>query len=199
MRRCPRIGAVERLLSVAYVYPYRCPMCSLRFRSMQWGVRYARLRTDRREYRRVAVRLPLALAGRAGEASGEAQEISLEGCTVVTAARFPRGATVRLTLELEPDGPPLEVDVAVVRSVRPGEVGLQFVTFAAAERSRLRRFVDGLLARQQGVVLLPAAPVPTRRSLVGDFWLVAAMTALLVLGLVMLFPSFTFCTWGVDC
>jgi hypothetical protein len=32
----------ERLLSLVYVYPFRCVRCLFRFRAMRWGIRYSK-------------------------------------------------------------------------------------------------------------------------------------------------------------
>ena len=40
VRRAPRLGMTERLLSLVYVYPFRCARCLHRFRVMRWGTRY---------------------------------------------------------------------------------------------------------------------------------------------------------------
>ena len=37
VRRVSRTGVVERLLSVFYVYPFKCQLCGYRFRFFQWG------------------------------------------------------------------------------------------------------------------------------------------------------------------
>ena len=40
VRRTRRVGFIERLLSLVYVYPFRCARCLHRFRVMRWGTRY---------------------------------------------------------------------------------------------------------------------------------------------------------------
>ena len=40
VRRSGRQGVLERLLSVVYIYPFRCTRCGQRVRAMQWGARY---------------------------------------------------------------------------------------------------------------------------------------------------------------
>jgi hypothetical protein len=40
VRRSPRKGAMEHVLSLAYVYPFRCEFCGQRFKTIQWGRRY---------------------------------------------------------------------------------------------------------------------------------------------------------------
>jgi hypothetical protein len=42
VHRSHRIGLSEEMLSMAYVYPFRCQSCMHRFFSLQWGVRYQR-------------------------------------------------------------------------------------------------------------------------------------------------------------
>jgi hypothetical protein len=42
VRRSHRIGLAEEMLSLVYVYPFRCRLCTHRFFSLQWGVRYYR-------------------------------------------------------------------------------------------------------------------------------------------------------------
>ena len=45
--RRARRGAFEHLISVFYVYPFRCKACRHRFRSMQWRIEYTRIELDR--------------------------------------------------------------------------------------------------------------------------------------------------------
>jgi hypothetical protein len=42
--RSVRKGFQERLLSVIYIYPFKCGHCGHRFKLLQWGVRYRRVR-----------------------------------------------------------------------------------------------------------------------------------------------------------
>ena len=42
VHRIPRVGVIDHLLSVAYIYPFRCGHCLRRFRTMQWRKRYRR-------------------------------------------------------------------------------------------------------------------------------------------------------------
>ena len=47
-----RQGLLDRLLSLAYAYPFRCQVCRYRFHLLQWGLRYIERDVDRREYER---------------------------------------------------------------------------------------------------------------------------------------------------
>jgi len=44
INRIGRRGVREYLLSVVYIYPFRCESCSHSFRVCEWGVRYRRQR-----------------------------------------------------------------------------------------------------------------------------------------------------------
>jgi hypothetical protein len=45
--RASRAG-LERLMSLFYIYPFRCQLCWHRFRLFQWGVTYRRIELDSR-------------------------------------------------------------------------------------------------------------------------------------------------------
>src|SRR5437867_1102326 len=99
-RRCHRVGALERVLSAVYVYPFRCQVCGRRFRALAWGKRYVRRSADHRELERVAIRAPVVLRSGHVSAPGEATELSLDGFTAKTAARLGVGTSVSVTLDL---------------------------------------------------------------------------------------------------
>jgi len=40
VRRTRREGLTDRLLSIIYMYPFRCDRCRHRYRAMRWGKRY---------------------------------------------------------------------------------------------------------------------------------------------------------------
>jgi hypothetical protein len=42
------VGGSERLISLFYIYPFRCQPYGHRFRLLQWGVTYTRIEKDRR-------------------------------------------------------------------------------------------------------------------------------------------------------
>ena len=148
MQRGQRRGAVEKLLSLFYVYPFRCQACGHRFLALRWRVRYTRLPEERREYERLPLSVPVMLSGVDGTAPGRATEISLDGCTVETEAPLSEGALVEVMLHLAPGTPPIAVEAAVVHGLLPHGGGLHFVRIQPAERDRLRQLVAGLLAQR---------------------------------------------------
>ncbi len=146
MRRSHRNGFPERLLSLFYIYPFRCQACGYRFLALRWGRRYTRLREERREHERLALSVPVMLSGVSGVAPGRVTEISIDGCTVATEAPLSEGALVQMMLHVTPGAAPIAVEAAVL-GVLPHGGGLHFVRIQPEEGDRLRQFVADLLAR----------------------------------------------------
>jgi len=142
-RRSPRTGVWEHVVSVLYLYPFRCQLCATRFRSFQFR-RYARRSQDRREYDRLSVRVPVTVVSGAERADGETADLSLTGCSVRTAGAFAAGSTVQLRLRLGQSGD-VNVESAVVRTQRDGGLGLQFEKISAADHDRLSRYLGRFL------------------------------------------------------
>src|SRR3989441_13359917 len=191
-RRCHRVGALERVLSVVYVYPFRCQVCGRRFCALAWGKRYVRRSADHREWERVAIRAPVVLRSGHVSAPGEATELSLDGFTAKTAARLGVGASVSVTLDLVAGEPPIEVQEAVVQSTRDDAIGVQFVRLQPGERRRLQRVVVDLYPRSHDATVPPAPDLPDERKLrilySVDFWLVALAVVLVLVAWLRLFP-----------
>jgi hypothetical protein len=146
VRRAHRRGVIERLLSVAYVYPFRCQLCGHRFKALRWGTRYSRQPADRREYDRLPANFPLTFRGNQVLGEGAVTDISMAGCAVETQTRLAVGAILQLQLRLPQGGPPVQVEAAIVRSINFKLAGLRFLRFEPHERERLRQFVHHLLS-----------------------------------------------------
>lgn len=52
-RRAHRHGLAGLLVSVMYIYPFRCQLCTHRFLTLQWGIRYHRIAQDSGDHRLV--------------------------------------------------------------------------------------------------------------------------------------------------
>src|SRR2546421_8534169 len=137
VRRSSRVGAFERLISIIYVYPFRCPRCTHRFRTLNWGHRYPHPKGERRDSERVMVRLPARLTAGTETAEAETTDLSVSGCAVRTDARFPPGTEVRFTVQLGAAGRAVEIAEAVGRATPDGRVSLQFVHVGVEEQQRL--------------------------------------------------------------
>jgi PilZ domain-containing protein len=144
-RRCARGGVLDHLLSAVYVYPFRCQLCTRRFRALRWGLRYARLSVDRREYERVQVRIPASLTVRGERVPAEVRDISLAGCGVHTDFPLVTGDRLRLELDVQ-HSLPIVIESATARSGTAGRVGVSFDGIALEQRNRLH----GLLLARLG-------------------------------------------------
>jgi hypothetical protein len=145
IRRVARIGARERLLGWLYIYPFKCQICGQRFRSLQWGVRYARIEEDHREYDRMAMSFPVTFRGDQFEGEGSVHNISMGGCSFSTASKLTVGAIMRLELRMSDEAGPVVVESAVLRHWHNQIAGVEFIQWRQGERERLQLFVRGLL------------------------------------------------------
>jgi hypothetical protein len=149
VRRCRRRGALEQLLSVAYVYSFRCQLCTHRFRAMEWGRRYERQQIDQREYERIVARFPAAFSGGQIEGAAVVTDLSMGGCGLETGVQLEVGALLELQLQTSEQDPAISVDAAVVRNIRARLAGVQFLRFRPEEKDRLSHYMRNLLAVAQ--------------------------------------------------
>ena len=143
--RVSRVGLGERLVSLFYVYPFRCQLCGHRFKFLQWGIKYKRIEEDRREYERMAASFPVTFDAGAVQGRGLAVDISMAGCTFHTEAELVEGNILRMRLELPEETSPVSVEAVIIRTLRTGRVGVEFIRVENGERERLQRFIRGLL------------------------------------------------------
>lgn len=145
VRRAPRAGVAEVLLSLFYFYPFKCQLCGERFRELHWGVRYTRVEEDRREYDRMEIDFPVYFTGESIGGKGVLLNASMGGCRFKTGANLGLGMILRLDLAVSADLPPVIVDAAIVRNQSTGSAGVEFLRWRASERERLQLFVRGML------------------------------------------------------
>lgn len=145
VRRVSRSGLLESLLSLVYVYPFKCQICGFHFRMPQWGVRYVRVEEDHREYDRMSMNFPLTFQDKNLNGEGTAINVSMGGCSFSTLNQMAIGMIFQLGLQISEDVRPVQVDAAVVRYVRGQSVGVEFLQWRQNERERLQLFVRGLL------------------------------------------------------
>jgi len=150
VKRVSRVGFKERLLSIIYVYPFRCQLCRYRFRVMQWRVNYVRVEEDRREYDRMPISFPVSFAGDNIDGNGSVADISMNGCSIQANAELTEGSITRMALQISNQSPPVNVEAAVVRTVRKDHIGIEFLRFEQKDRERLQLFIRGLLLSQNG-------------------------------------------------
>jgi len=146
VKRVSRQGFKERLLSLFYIYPFRCQLCGHRFRFLQWGIRYQRIQEDRREYERLPINSPVSIRGENLYSEGKAVDISLGGCTATLDTQLTAGDLCSVALYLSNELLPIRVDAAVIRTVRPNNLGIEFLRFLDNDRERLQLFIRRLVA-----------------------------------------------------
>lgn len=145
VRRVSRAG-LEKFLSLFYVYPFRCQLCSGRFRAFQPGVRYRRVAEDRREYQRMEMKFPVTITGPDGvQVPGMLLNLSMGGCSVATDADLAAGMIVKIELAITGMTRPVMVEAALVRAINVGIAGMEFLRWQEKERERLQLFIRGLL------------------------------------------------------
>src|SRR5207247_9363078 len=105
-------------------------------RALNWGHRYPHPKGERRDYERVAVRLPARLTAGTESADAETTDLSVSGCAVRTDARFPPGTEVRFTVKLGGSGGAVGIAGAGVRALNEGRASLQFVHVGVAGQRR---------------------------------------------------------------
>jgi len=145
VRRVSRAGFAEILLSIFYVYPFKCQLCGERFRSFQRGVRYVRVEEDRREYDRMEMKFPVTVSGQNVSGEGMMLNFSMGGCRFTTSADLAIGMIVKLGLQISATVPPVFIEAAVVRDFGAGSAGVEFLRWQESERERLQLFVRGML------------------------------------------------------
>lgn len=145
VRRALRVGVAERLLSLCYLYPYRCQLCAHRFRLFEWGRRYDERTVDQRQYERIEVQIPATFSMDQTSGTGLVTSLSLGGCALEVETQLSVGALLQLQLQVSGSDPPIEVEAAIVRSVRATTVGMEFLRLRSDEHYRFIHYVAGLL------------------------------------------------------
>lgn len=143
VERVSRDSLFERLISLVYVYPFRCRACLRRFHALQWGQRYVRQRRERRRDERRPVDFWTTLWLEQGGQPGRVRDLSTTGLALETQADLKPSQHLELDLQPGPGERPIRVEVAVVRTIQSGKVGLQFVGVKDESDERLKTFLTG--------------------------------------------------------
>ena len=138
VRRVARRGLFEQLASKIYIFPFRCQLCSHRFRTMRWGVRYDKSPVDRREHERISVDIPVRIPRISSDTSFTIRDISMGGAGIELPQPLESGEVFALDLYTSGVGkPPIHVEAAVVRSARSNFMGIEFLRLAPDDRENL--------------------------------------------------------------
>lgn len=142
-------GAVERVLNRFKVFPFRCQLCTSQFRAFWPRSPDASREFDRREFKRLPASFQAkAFTEHTAKSDHRLTDISMGGCTLETASEIPKGTFLELQIKPASDEETIKIETAMVCSVRPESVGVQFLEFNPNEQRRLSQVVLSLWVGQ---------------------------------------------------
>ncbi|MDQ6734428.1 MAG: PilZ domain-containing protein [Nitrospirota bacterium] len=151
VRRISPSGPVERLFNIFSIYSFRCQLCAHRYRRLSVGTNNVAVISEKRQFERLQTNVRAIIVGPQGRSEDVITDLSMGGCTLHTTASLTKGAFLHLNLQPSGDESAIVVETAMVRSVRPECVGLEFLEFESEQKDRLARFVRSLLLTRQTI------------------------------------------------
>jgi hypothetical protein len=151
VRRISQPGPVERLFNFFSIYSFRCQLCAHRYRRLSVGANNVAAISEKRQFERLRTNVRAIIVGSQGRSEDLITDLSMGGCTLQTTASLTKGAFLHLNLQPSGDESAIVVETAMVRSVRPECVGLEFLEFEGEQKDRLARFVRSLLLTRQTI------------------------------------------------
>jgi c-di-GMP-binding flagellar brake protein YcgR len=141
-------GRAERLVSHFNIFPFRCQLCTNRFRAFYSGGHHNTQAFDRRQY----ARLPASIEAQVLDykqpiMTNRITDISMDGCTL-QATGFSKGAFLELVLKPTMEEEAIRIETAIVCSVRSSSLGVRFLEIPPEHYRRLAQTVLGLLVGQ---------------------------------------------------
>ena len=141
-------GTVERLLSRFNMLPFRCQLCTNRFRAFYSGAKQSTQDFDRRQFKRLPASIEAhVLDEKQLPFTNRITDISMDGCTLMMTG-LAKGAFLELVLKPASEDQEIRIETAMVCSVRSNSVGLRFLEMDDADKRRLSQVVLGLLVSQ---------------------------------------------------
>lgn len=140
-------GSVERLLGRVNVFPFRCQLCTNRFRAFCAGARHNTQAFDRRQYARLTASIEAQVVDRDRPATNRITDISMDGCSL-QATGLAKGAFIELVLKPAVEEEAIYIETAMVCSIRPASLGIRFLEIPPDDHRRLGQVVLGLLVGQ---------------------------------------------------
>ncbi len=141
-------GTVERLLSRINMVPFRCQLCTNRFRAFYSGARQSSQGFDRRQFKRLHASIEARILDEKQlPFTNRVTDISMDGCTLMMTGLH-KGAFLELVLRPTSDEEEIRIETAMVCTVRPNSVGLKFLEVDMPDKRRLSQVVLGLLVSQ---------------------------------------------------
>lgn len=147
VRVTSREGMLERLLGRVNVFPFRCQLCTNRFRAFYAGARHNTQSFDRRQYTRLPASIEAQVLDRNQPMTNRITDISMDGCTLQTTG-LSKGAFIELVLKPTVEEDAIYIETAMVCSVHPSSTGIRFLEVPPEQYRRLGQVVLGLLVGQ---------------------------------------------------
>jgi hypothetical protein len=141
-------GGIERLLNLVNLFPFRCQLCTNRFRLFYSDAHRNTQPSDRRQYTRLAASIEAqVLDNKQPSVTNRITDISMDGCTLQTTG-LQKGAFIELVLKPTVEDETIRIQKAMVCSVRPTSIGIRFLDVQLEHHRRLAQVVLGLLVGQ---------------------------------------------------
>jgi c-di-GMP-binding flagellar brake protein YcgR len=139
-------GNLERILNRFNIFPFRCQLCTTRFRTFWTMSPDATQVVDRRQYKRLPASFQAnLLADNAVRTDSRVTDISMGGCTLETTETLPRGTFLELTIKPASQEQAIKVETAMVCSLRAESMGVRFLELLANDKHRLSQVILSLL------------------------------------------------------
>src|SRR5687767_3827160 len=99
---------------------------------------------EKRRFPRFVADYPLVIAGDGIVAQGKLMDLSRGGCAIRSEVTAICGLYLEARILL-PDNPaPLKIDLAPIRWMAPGQLGIEFIKLSAEDSARLDRYLASL-------------------------------------------------------
>ncbi|UVT15580.1 MAG: PilZ domain-containing protein [Nitrospira sp.] len=140
---------MERILNRFGIFPFRCQLCTTRFRVFRSHAPDQKSVTDRRQYKRLAVSFRANLLSESAvRMDNRVTDISMGGCTLETSTTLPQGTFVELVIKPASDEEPIKIETAMVCSSRQESMGIRFLEMVGEDKNRLSQVILSLLVGQ---------------------------------------------------
>ncbi|MBY0249734.1 MAG: PilZ domain-containing protein [Nitrospiraceae bacterium] len=141
---------MEKILGRFRVCPFRCQLCTMRFRAFWAKPPDSTHSVDRRQYKRLPASFHAELvAENAKRSTHRITEISMEGCTLETSEALPRGSFFELMISPASETETITIETAMVCSARQASMGVRFLELQSTDKQRLSQVVLSLLVGQR--------------------------------------------------
>ncbi|UVT22114.1 MAG: PilZ domain-containing protein [Nitrospira sp.] len=140
---------MERILNRFGIFPFRCQLCTTRFRVFRSHAADQKSVTDRRQYKRLAVSFRANLLSESAvRMDNRVTDISMGGCTLETTTTLPQGTFVELVIKPASNEEPIKIETAMVCSSRQESMGIRFLEMVGDDKNRLSQVILSLLVGQ---------------------------------------------------